>query len=65
MARWRIQDCIPCAPKATDSASVAEKFEVERVAVSLYSEGKISASELDSIVSSDRIFHIEISASYG
>mmetsp|Transcript_31031 Transcript_31031/g.36552 ORF Transcript_31031/g.36552 Transcript_31031/m.36552 type:complete len:297 (-) Transcript_31031:307-1197(-) len=52
----RFNDCIPCAPQ---SPQVIEKIEVEKVAVALYSEGRISKTEMTEVVASDLKFRNE------
>jgi hypothetical protein len=53
----RFPDCIPCAPQNT--TQVFEKAEVEKVAVALYSEGRISETEMTEVVAGDRKYRRE------
>jgi hypothetical protein len=50
----RLGHCFPCAPGPKSDLPILEKLEVERSAVLLFSEGKISSDELDRIILSDR-----------
>jgi len=56
----RLPDCLPCAFPRADQSQIIEKLEVEKVAVTLFSEGKISESELDRIVASDKVYIEEL-----